>query len=717
MVGERSTASLSLTSFPRPVRAAIILAEPTSSRALRTVVRSLCGVWGGSRSVIVTGSRSTPISDKWLGAVLAIDPDVFFLSERLYRRDTRERLGAFLDRHHCTPFFVAKMNPSLEMAPALRASTIASVLQDSPSPNAGASRRSSPVEVAVRGIGFEVSAKAPHRLPTTTTFVRNSPAGYAATSVPGFRVAGTGDIYLLHEQADVRAALWLWNLRGVYGSVRHGNATQLVHDLTVRPALAATLRQIVCLDRPSAKSKSEVARLTRARLVDSGDFQWGGTGRTSLIFDLERDDVTAIADQFSIPRRTPVLRMPGLGATRAEASGIDGAYAIELTIQPTDPAGRRVSVPARWASRNLILSARSGPPSAPNTQASSRPTRSGDGVLLVRPARFARSVSLALPVVGHALTRLTNGVRFELSDKGYYTRWFVQHSGGLTETQQLLTDPRGAVLFEAFRSHHISGKRPVRTYRRFMNLEDMKAEFAQVRSVGRLPRRFPEPDSAYLERWIGRLAGAGILRLGILTKCQECLDTSFLAVGTFGTTYACPRCGESARTPAIPLVGYQLAEVAHQFLANDGDVTVLAVAAMSRRTAGGFSFDFEHDVIDGPSKREIDFIAVIDGRVVIGESKKTGDIDAGDCNTFQRVAGQVRASTVVLATNTECGPCTDACVGDNRDPYLSRDQALPSGGGTSTGPRERVEELRKRLLPETRTVVLCRRDLHAAMGG
>jgi hypothetical protein len=301
-------------------------------------------------------------------------------------------------------------------------------------------------------------------------------------------------------------------------------------------------------------------------------------------------------------------------------------------------------------------------------------------------------------------------MRWELSDKGHFARWFVKRAGGLFETHELLTDARGSVLFDALRSHHIPGKRFAKSYRRFMTLEDMKTVFALERAKGILPRRMAEPDGSFLDGWIGRLVESEILRLGILTKCHECLDTSFLAVGAFGKTFSCPRCGEVARTPPVPLLGYRLAEAAHQFLINEGDVNVLAVSALARRARGGFSYDFDHNIFEGTSKRELDFIAVLDGRVVIGESKKAGDVERSDCDLLRRVAGKIRAWAVIIATHTECSPCGADCVNDANSDRRTRDQSLPAGAG---GPREQVANLRARLSPETLTLVVCRTDLRA----
>lgn len=700
--------ALSVTSFARPLKVAVVITDPPSSRSFRAAVLALSTRWGGARSVIVSGTRTAAIGEGWAAAVAALDPDLIFVSERLYRRDTRARLESYLDRRVNVPFAVAKLNPQLMLSPFWRTASVGSVLQSPSNPATSATRRSGPVEVAVRGLVPDAPVGGRRGRPSTATFVRNSPAGLAATGVPGYRLALPGSLFLYHDRSDVAAAMWLWNLRGVYGQLRHGNQSAILADIRTRPAGLGRLTTAIYLDAIPKSARAALSSAGVSDFVAARDFKWGRTLAGGLVFDQERDDVSVVNETFSIPRRTPVVRAAGLGVPQSEATGIDGAYAVELAISTGDPPGKRYSIAARAASLNGLTPAPGVAAGLLPTQ--SRPTRAGDTVLLVRPGRFGRALRLSLPRLGPLIAQLSPGVRWELSDKGHFTRWFVRHAGGLFDTHELLTDPRGSVLFEALRSHHSPGKRIAKSYRRFMTVDDMRKAFAETRAAGTLAKRMADPDQAFLDSWIGRLVSSEILRLGILTKCEDCLDTSFLAVGTFGRTFNCPRCGETARTPAVPVVGYQLAEVAHQFLVNDGDVNVLAVTALARRARNGFSYDFDHNVLEGTSKREVDFIAILDGRVVVGESKKAGDVDRGDCDLLQRVAGKLRAWAVVIATHTECSPCGADCVNDLRSDSRTRDQSLPPGAG---GPRDQVKDLRGRLAPETLTLVLCRSDLRA----
>ena len=268
---------------------------------------------------------------------------------------------------------------------------------------------------------------------------------------------------------------------------------------------------------------------------------------------------------------------------------------------------------------------------------------------------------------------------------------------------------RSRVVLDAFRSHHVTGRRPTGAYRRFMTFDEMRDQIRAQRRAGHIPPRSQGlSDEEWLKTWLQQQVALGVLRLGLWARCYECRAGSFLSLSSFADTFVCPRCGASAETPAVPRFGYQLAEVADLFFANDCDITALAVAALARRSQGGYSFDLDHTVA-GPRRlrNELDFFAVIDGGLYVGESKKNGAFDANDISVLRRVALATRARAVVLATGTECdGGCGPHCVRDFRVRDASSDTSLPIGA------RARATDLRTALAPACDVIVLCRGDLH-----
>jgi hypothetical protein len=428
-------------------------------------------------------------------------------------------------------------------------------------------------------------------------------------------------------------------------------------------------------------------------------------------FDVELDDIVANDGKLELARRAP--RTAGVGGQTELIQG-DGAYAMELELEPADASSLRVSMPPRPEVGNMLLSSQPALPAFTRAGVQSRVRHRGDSVLAVLPVRWPRSVLLSIPSMGSILDASGQGHTFELSDKGHYGRWLAAKAGGLVGLHDLLLNPRSQAIISTFREHHLPGRKPTGAYRRFLSFAEMSVALRDQRRLGFIARRRRGAllDEEWLRLWIDQQVSAGVLRAGVWTRCRQCLAGSFLAFGSFAETFACPRCGAVARTPAVPKVGYQLAEVAHLFLANDCDMTALALSALARRSHGGFSFDFDHNVMGPKGQRnELDFFAIIDGRVYIGESKKGGDFDRNDFDVMKRVARATRARAVVLATGAECEDgCTDKCQRDYRRSTASSDTALASGG-SSDGVREKAASLRAALAPSCQVIVLCRGDL------
>ena len=147
--------------------------------------------------------------------------------------------------------------------------------------------------------------------------------------------------------------------------------------------------------------------------------------------------------------------------------------------------------------------------------------------------------------------------RFELSDKGHYGRWLVGRTQGLSGLHELFHNSRSRAIIQAFREHHLRAGGRRAPHRRFLTLAEMLDQLSAERRAGRLSRRTRGSltDLQWLEASIDRQVSAGVLRAGIWTRCGQCLEGSFLALGAFCNSFTCPRCGAIAQTPAVPRLG------------------------------------------------------------------------------------------------------------------------------------------------------------------
>ena len=435
-------------------------------------------------------------------------------------------------------------------------------------------------------------------------------------------------------------------------------------------------------------------------------------------FDIELDELPVVDGIVSVPKRPP---RTGGGSSIAELITADGAHAVEVDVEPTGLVNYPISIKPNHRTRDLVLSnlVSSGMPSI-RRLVRSRARRRGQTVLAVMPSRWPRTIPLALHGLAPLLRALDPSSTFRLSDKGHYGRWVLTHASGLENLHGLLTDPRARLLFDEFQRHHKSGKDPAGSYRRFLTAAAMKQAFTTARRGGEIQKRISGalPDDDWLEGWLTGWVASGLLRVGIWARCKECLKGGFVSLGSFGTTVVCPRCGSTSPTPGVPELGYQLAEVVHQFFANDCDVSALAVAALSRRASSGFVFDLDHEILEEKGdRREFDFVAVVDGQLWIGESKKQGQLEPTDFEKLKRIARRVRPDFIAIASGSTCeGGCTDKCVRDYTSVRQTSDTCLPAGTTADPGPRDRLRELRTDLSGMgCEVIVLCAGDLRGRL--
>jgi hypothetical protein len=167
---------------------------------------------------------------------------------------------------------------------------------------------------------------------------------------------------------------------------------------------------------------------------------------------------------------------------------------------------------------------------------------------------------------------------------------------------------------------------------------------------------------------IDRLVGVGVFRRGLLLKCDQCLHLGWYAAEAIGQQFTCARCttnqtivAASWRLPVDePSWFYDLTEVVYQAFLHNAHIPVLAIKSL--KTEGGrrpFDFTTDLDVFrDGAKIDEIDFVAVADGQVIVGEAKKGNALTNGASENAERravsklvqVADGLSADIIVIAS-------------------------------------------------------------------
>ena len=708
----------------RPIRIAVAVPRPVSSRTFRRVVRSLCGRWGGATSTILPVNNDLTFAPPEQAAIQAFDPDVVFLYRTASLKQL-QRLRRTLDGFGATPFWVSRFGERLSWEFGWTPTSLEEAGADAQVEVADDLYGAPPTAIAVLGLAAKrLEAPPPRPLvrlalnqAVESPFVAGFPA--SAASMRPRRATAVRLAFFYHLTDDVADAMALWNLRAVRGLAAHGGDAQLEAFLARTPIRGMRRAEILAAQSLTPTAQAAVtAKGASVVVTPLAKFRWprrpNRTPRSGR--QGENDDIPIVDGRFEVPVRRPEYAIPA-GVAGPEPAG---AYAVELDLQAPGDDDRLFGMPARSALRNIVIAFRWD--ERPTDQARrlavrSRVARDGSTVLAVKPSRAVRSVALTVPSVTEVLNRLGNGLRFELSDKGRFGSWTANHLAGLEEVHATLTDPRSRVLINRFQLHHLGGAISG-SYRRSLTFDEMGKAFTDARRAGQLPRRVPGgwTDDGWLRAWVSRLVEAGVLQLGMRVKCVECLSGSLIRVGEFGQTYFCPRCGLNTRTPPMPEVAYQLNEAAHQFLSQRSDVTALALSALRRRSVNAYTYAFDHIVRwKNGDVNEFDFAAVADGRLLMGESKAGARFTEDDLRTLTRLAKQLRPSAIVLSSDRECdGGCTVNCTRRMRPYWASSDNSLPKGTATNPGPRERLETTRKEVAKYgTRVVALCRGDLYA----
>jgi hypothetical protein len=303
---------------------------------------------------------------------------------------------------------------------------------------------------------------------------------------------------------------------------------------------------------------------------------------------------------------------------------------------------------------------------------------------LALPARYEKR--------GPAIGDLFGGVRH--SDKGQYFRGFVQIFGGLSPAFQVLEnrfwrntlaklakgtasdEPQVAairnrlakeslakldsdearewlaqfVMQQARNVPHEGREVLFSTIRR-----DAEAEFAEFASSPQGQGRGFEFDDNGLRRTLAELVASGAMQLGLKPKCPGCGYRIWYHLDDSRQRMPCKGCGcEFALRPEEPW-RYRLNSLVEAGIARHGLVPlVLVLGQLMHRSMSGFLYDVGvqlHEDPDGPPVAEVDVMAAVDGRFMLGEVKQSnGLFKQDDFEQAAKVAERLRPHEVFFSS-------------------------------------------------------------------
>jgi len=307
--------------------------------------------------------------------------------------------------------------------------------------------------------------------------------------------------------------------------------------------------------------------------------------------------------------------------------------------------------------------------------------------LLVRPRlRFPDAAT----VFRHLFERA--GYEIDESAAGRYRRLATELWGGFDEIHNDWADDSTRALLESWISTDSSGVRPGiwDGARRYLSFNDV-ADASEI-NTDNLRSLF----DGYLTR--------GILSRGLVLKCSHCLNTTWYRLNDLSHSFKCSRCRQRATISEVswsadhgkgdpapePTFYYSMAEVVYQALRHDADVPIRAIGELRSRPTESVQQATDSIVSKAGQRFELDLLALVDGRIVIGEAKKGNRLESTATrerrwlNDLADIADAITADEVALATSTEWRPNTLTYVSEVFESRRIKPRVIQLGVGGTT---------------------------------
>ena len=281
--------------------------------------------------------------------------------------------------------------------------------------------------------------------------------------------------------------------------------------------------------------------------------------------------------------------------------------------------------------------------------------------LLVRPRlRFPDAAT----VFRHLFERA--GYEIDESAAGRYRRLATELWGGFNEIHHDWADDGTRALLKSWTSTDSSGVAP--------GIWDGARRYLSFNDAAKAPEISTENLRSLLDGYLTR----GILSRGLVLKCSHCLNTTWYRLDDLSQSFACSRCQQRAAIteaswsadhgqgdPAPePTFYYAMAEVVYQALRHDADVPIRAIGALRSKPSESVQQATESIVSKAGQPFELDLLALVDGRIVLGEAKKGNCLESTAkqerrwLNDLADIADAITADEVVFATAIEWRPET-----------------------------------------------------------
>lgn len=242
-----------------------------------------------------------------------------------------------------------------------------------------------------------------------------------------------------------------------------------------------------------------------------------------------------------------------------------------------------------------------------------------------------------------------SGYTTELSDKGSYLKDTLRRFGSLERVAKFFRTEANRNLFDQYIT---STKDPADD-----EIILLGAEKRAYLGFGAFSRKLSSNEEAIA--MIDELISKSIIARGLIFKCSRCRNAAWYDVANVSDKFTCTRCEleqpythTSWRSPAEPKWYYRLAETVYLFYKSNSHLTILALDKLRQEAPDEFHYVSETEIVDqNKRKQEIDVLAIVKGKIILGECKNT-PVVADDVKKYLRIFSKldIKPHQFLLAT-------------------------------------------------------------------
>jgi hypothetical protein len=233
-----------------------------------------------------------------------------------------------------------------------------------------------------------------------------------------------------------------------------------------------------------------------------------------------------------------------------------------------------------------------------------------------------------------------SGYDIEFSDKGSYLKDTIERFGSLQAVTSFFRVKQNRDIFDQYLYKKAQANSEV------IYLDTEKRTYLSFNAFSKM---LDEPARA--TALIDELIAKDILRRGLIFQCSRCRLAAWYDMGEVSREFKCKRCDlvqlfsqKNWKSPEEPRWYYSLVETVYLCYESSSYLTALSLDKLRQQSKQAFHYICESDVKNFPQqgkKKEIDILAILDGKLILGECKDCRP-KAADLSKYQLLQSRLK---------------------------------------------------------------------------